>query len=196
MGMSCIFCCIFSLVSIRGLPRSRLAVLLPCSLVCFIALLPVAGDIFSVPGQSIEGQLNLLLSTPPGAQITITPPSGISGWQFDPDGINQVTGILNVKANRDGWQVTAKDSDPVTSGHMTEWTGSAYGSLKLTNPMKIKAAYEGTLPNVGVIQTGSKTGAHGQDINVIFTQEGSYIDDPLPEGRIYRIVITFIGSYS
>lgn len=171
------------------------ALLLQCLSICFIFILPVFGDIEAVPGQSLEGQLDLLVNAPAAAQITITPPANISGWYINPDVTNQVNGILNVQANQNRWQVTAKDSDSATSGFMTEWTGSAYGPLKLTNHMKVKAANEVILPNEGVIQTGSKTPGHGQDINVIFTQSGSYLDYSLPAGRVYRIVVTFTGSY-
>ncbi len=176
--------------------KNRLALLLPCSLICFIAFLPVTGDIAAVPGQSLEGQLDLLVSAPQGAQISITPPLDISEWQIVPDETNQETGTLNIKANKDGWQVTAMDSDTVTSGHMTEWTGSAYSSYRLTNPMKVKAANEVPLPSEGVIQTGDKTKGNGQDIDVVFTQEGSFIDPALPAGHVYRIIVTFTGSYS
>jgi hypothetical protein len=168
-----------------------------CLLICQIAFLPVFGDVIeAVPGQSIEGHLNILVSEPPGHHITITLPSDIAEWRLIPDETNELTAVFNVKANKDGWQVAAKDNDPVTSGHMTELTGSDYGSLRLASPMRIKAACEVTLPNGGMIQTGSKTTGQGQNINVAFIQESTFADEPLPEGHVYRIVITFAGSYT
>lgn len=168
-----------------------------CPLVCLIALSTALGNVIeAVPGQSIEGQLDLVVDKLPGHHITITPPSAISGWQFQPDATNELLAVFNVKANKDGWQVAVKDSDLATSGHMTEWTGSDYKSLKLSNPMRVKAAYEVALPEGGMIQTGSKTAGQGQDIVVTFLQDSTFEDEPLPEGHVYRIVITFIGSYT
>ena len=168
-----------------------------CLLICLIAFPPVFGDVIEVvPGQSIEGQLDLSVDEPSGYHITVTPPLNISGWQLKPDEANEQTGVLNVKANKDGWQVTVNDDNPATSGHMTEWTGSGYGTLELTNPMRVKAAYEVALPEGGLIQTGDKTKGQGQDINVAFIQEGTFADEPLSEGHVYRMVITFTGSYT
>lgn len=187
---------ISSLIQIAKMHRYHLALLLSCSLICFMAFMPVIGDIDVTPGQSLAGQLGLLVNLPSGAQITITPPQDISGWQINPVDINNMIGTLNVRANKNGWQVTAMDSDSITSGHMTDWTRSAYGSLKMSNPMKVKAANEVILPKGGVIQTGNKTSGHGQDINVIFIQQGSLMDAPLPVGHFYHIIVTFTGSYS
>lgn len=168
----------------------------PSMLTCLIAFQPVVGDIIeAVPGQSIGGQLDLSVNLPQGYQITITPPSNISEWQLNPDQVNEITGVLNVKANKDGWLVAVKDSNSITSGHMTEWNGLSYSSLKLTKPMMVKAASEVTLPDGGVIQTGNKIKNPSQDIDVTFLQEVTDEDDSLPAGHVYNIVVTFLASY-
>jgi hypothetical protein len=166
-------------------------------LTCLIAFQPVLGGVIeAVPGQSIGVQLDLSVNAPQGYQITITPPSNISGWQLNPDQINEITGVLNVKANKDGWLVAVKDSNSITYGHMTDWDGLSYSTLKLANPMMVKAAREVTLPDGGVIQTGNKTKNPSQDIDVTFLQEVTDEDDSLPAGHAYNIVVTFLASYT
>ena len=170
-----------------------------CLLICQIAFLSVSSDVIeAVPGESIEGQLDLVVDDPPGHHITVTLPSDIAKWQLMPDETNELTAVFNVKANKDGWQIAVNDNNnnPATSGHMVEWTGSNYGSIKLSKPTKVRAAYEVTLPEGGIIQTGSKTTGHGQNINVVFQQDVTFADDSLIEGHVYRIVLAFIGSYT
>ncbi len=168
-----------------------------CLLICLIAFPSAYGDVIeAAPGQSIEGQLDLVVSEPRGHYIIVVSPFAIPRWQLMPNVTNELTVAFKVYANKDGWQVSVKDNNPATSGHMTEWTGSGYGSLKLAKPMRVRAAKEVTLPEGGVIQTGSKTTGHGQNINVTFIQEGTFADEPLPGGRVYRIVVTFMGSYT
>ncbi len=178
-------------------PASTRVAIFYCLLTCQIAFPLAFGDVIeAAPGQSIEGQLDLVVSEPPGHYIIITPPFAIPRWQLMPDATNELTAAFNVKANKDGWQVSVRDYNPVTSGHMTEWTWLGYRSLKLENPLRVKAANEVNLPEGGIIQTGSRTTGHGQNINVTFLQEGTFTDEPLPEGRVYRIVVTFTGSYA
>ncbi len=125
--------------------------------------------------------------------IEITAPADISGWELDPSITqpNTQTGTLHVKANK-GWQVTASDEDMNTNGHMTEWDGSNYGERKLSNPMKVSAEVEVTLPTGGVIQKGEETGSGGMDITVTFKQTVTWDDDAYV--KTYRIVVTFTGS--
>jgi hypothetical protein len=185
---------------VTKLRRRHLAkVFWPCIVICSIAFAfpPATGDVIeAVPGQSIDGQLDLIVNELSGYHITITPPRDISEWQLRPDETNQITATFKIWANKDGWQLTAKDSDTTTSGHMTEWTGAGYSSLKLANPMRVKAASEVSLPDGGVIQTGDKSNnIQGQNIEITFLQNVTFADEILPEGHVYRIVITFTGSY-
>jgi hypothetical protein len=169
----------------------------PYLLICLIVFPLASSDVIEVvPGQSIEGQLDLVVGEPPGHKIIITSPSNVFGWLLKPGETNELVGIFNVKANKDGWQIAVKDNNPATSGHMIEWTGSGYGSIKLASPMRVKAANEVALPEGGIIQTGSKTTGQGRNLSVAFIQDGTFADEPLPEGNVYRIVITFTGSYT
>lgn len=159
---------------------------------------PICGDTIDIaPGQSIEGHLFVSVDAPQGHKIEITTSfDQISNWTLDVDKANYVEGIVNVKSNKDGWMVLVKDVDTTTSGHMTEWTGSSYGTLKLAEPLKVRAAQEVSLPEGGLIQTGSKTPKAGQDVNVVLDQDVGYDDEPLSQGHVYRIVITIIGTYA
>lgn len=156
------------------------------------------GDTIEVaPGQSIQGQLFISVNAPQGNKIEITTSfDQINNWTLDVDKANRVEGIVNVKSNKDGWMILVKDVDTTTSGHMTEWTGSSYGTLKLAEPLKVRAAREVALPEGGLIQTGNKTPKTGQDINVVLDQDVGYDDEPLSQGHVYRIVITIIGTYT
>jgi len=159
---------------------------------------PAFGDTIEVaPGQSIEGQLFVSVNAPQSHKIEITTSfDQIDNWTMDVDKANCVEGIVNVKSNKDGWMILVKDVDTTTAGHMTDWTGSSYGALKLAKPLKVRASKEVALPEGGLIQTGSKTPKTGQDINVVLDQDVCYDDEPLSQGHVYRIVITIIGTYS
>ena len=125
----------------------------------------------------------------------ITPPSNESSWQLTQGETGEPTSVLHIEATTGTWQIEASDTNPITSGHMTEWTGSSYGSQKLINATRIRAASEVSLPEGGVIQTGSKTKGQGEDVNVTFLQEGSFADAPVTPDHEYRIVITFVASH-
>ncbi len=77
---------------------------------------------------------------------------------------------------------------------MTQWSGTAYGSLRLTNPLEVSSAYTAILPDGGVIQTGPRNWPKGTDYSVTLRQRGSWADRVLAGGQVYRIVITFTGS--
>ena len=114
-------------------------------------------------------------------------------WEFSPSGPGVYTKkeVVNIKANTN-WQVAVKDKDGVTTGHMTEWTGTDYISRKLKAPLSVSAYREVTLPEGGTIQTGTTIGEH--DIEVTLTQVVSQDDMPLEDGHVYRIVLSFEGS--
>ena len=95
-----------------------------------------------------------------------------------------------VAANTD-WEVTVEDADEVTVGHMTEWTGTTYASRKLKAPLSVSSNRIVTLPEGGIIQTGTVTEEH--DIEVTMTQMVSQDDLPLEDGHVYRIALSFEG---
>jgi hypothetical protein len=111
-------------------------------------------------------------------------------WVLNPSivGTESKQGMLLIRANVP-WVLGVKDYDPLTVGHMTEWNGLEYGTLRLKEPVHVKAESEVVLPEGGLIQHGEKTG--GQDIPFHFTQKISWEDKPISENRTYRIVATF-----
>lgn len=131
--------------------KIRLVALLPFLFLHFV--LPSFGDLTdAAPGQPIEDQLYLSASEL-GQAPDLTARGVNSNWQLLPNTTNNITTFLTIRANRN-WQIMAKDNDPITSGHMTQWTGSGYGPLKLASPMRVQAAYEVTLPSEKLVQTG------------------------------------------
>lgn len=66
----------------------------------------------------------------------------------------------------------------------------------LANRMKISADKEVILRSTDSlpIKVGTRTGGQGVDVQVTFTQEVTSKDKPLPQGGVYRKVVTFTGS--
>jgi len=141
--------------------------------------------------------LTLAFILPQSAQaqsIEITPPANITDWVFNPS-LEQPqtqagTCVINVTNTTDNWTLTAQDLNTTTSGNMTEWDGSSYGSAKLHNAMHISATSEVTLPNKGTIANGTGN----TSVSVTFKQQIGYSDVVLSGGHTYRIVVTFTGS--
>ena len=125
--------------------------------------------------------------------VKVSAPADICIWEFQPSdpGIYTKKGFIKVAANTD-WQVTVKNADVVTVGHMTEWTGTTYASRKLKAPLSVSADCEVTLPEGGTIQTGTTVGEH--DIEVTLRQVVTQDDLPLENGHVYRMALSFEGS--
>jgi hypothetical protein len=125
--------------------------------------------------------------------IDITAPTDISGWNLDPaigENTNSGTLAVDVTPGDAIWSVTAKDMDAATSGYMTEWSGSAYGTAKLANLMRVQGPdAEVILPNSGGTDIATGTG-DAPSISITFNQYVTWDDDP----GTYRIVVTFIGT--
>ena len=92
------------------------------------------------------------------------------------------------------WFVTAEDVDPATRGHFTEWNGTSYCSRRLLYPLNVSASREVTLPEGGIIHTGTDTNTTSKDFNVTFRQRSSWDDEPLQEGSVYRMNVTLRGT--
>ncbi|MBA7701245.1 hypothetical protein ES703_109978 [subsurface metagenome] len=123
------------------------------------------------------------------ATITVTAPNDITAWSFNPAEPQPATedGVLVVTSNG-SWQVTCQDAGATTAGHMTDWDGSSYNpSNKLANALKVAADTEVTLPDGGIIATGTGD----RSVTVTFKQTVLWSDAPLPGGHSYRIVVTF-----
>jgi hypothetical protein len=134
-----------------------------------------------------------LTSSTPAIEITV--PSDILDWVLAPSGgqPEQRTGTLtvNVTPDSESWEVTATDGDGATSGRMTEWTGSAYGTTQLYTPMDVQGpAATVTLPNSGEAYIASGTG-DGSGITITFKQVVLWSDTP---NITYRIIVTFTAS--
>jgi hypothetical protein len=125
--------------------------------------------------------------------VKVSSPASACIWELKPSapGIYTKKAVLKVAANT-GWKVIVKDADEVTAGHMAEWTGTTYASLKLKAPLSVSADREVTLPEGGIIQTGTTVGEH--NIEVTLSQEVAQEDLPLEDGHVYRIALSFEGS--
>jgi hypothetical protein len=127
-------------------------------------------------------------------QIEIICPSDIIDFQLNL-GENTISGVLNVKSNGT-WQVEVSDENGVTHGHMTQWTGTAYGIAQLTDPMIVACFSEGkqiTLPDPGLLATGDTSTQfldEGENFDIDFIQI-VYFSDPV---QVYRIVVTFTAG--
>ncbi len=130
-------------------------------------------------------------------KVEVSAPDDALSWEINPKspGIYTKTLILKVKANTD-WQLTVKDTDSASAGYMREWVGERYGAKKLIDRMKVSADKVATLSNIDSlpIKEGTRTGDQGVEVQVTFTQEVTAEDEPLPDGEVYRKVVTFMGS--
>ena len=102
----------------------------------------------------------------------------------------EINDLLQIRSTGP-WFVTVEDVDPATRGHFTEWNGTSYCSRKLKYPLNVSASREVTLPEGGIIHTGTDTNTTSKDFNVTFRQRTSWDDEPLQEGSVYRIMVTF-----
>lgn len=123
------------------------------------------------------------------ATITVTAPNDITAWSFNPAEPQPATqeGALVVTSNG-SWQVTCHDASTTTAGHMTDWDGSSYNAdNKLANALKVAADTEVTLPDGGIIATGTGD----RSVSVTFKQTVLWSDAASLAGHSYRIVVTF-----
>ncbi|VVB65167.1 Uncharacterised protein [uncultured archaeon] len=127
--------------------------------------------------------------------VYVSAPADIHTWELKPSepGIYTKKGVLKVAANT-GWKITVKDTDAVTSGHLTEWTGTDYTGRKLQAPLYVSASQDVSLPEGGTIETGTNIGE--QEVEVTLKQEVSRDDLHLADGHVYLIVLDFEGSTS
>jgi hypothetical protein len=125
--------------------------------------------------------------------IEVSAPDDICIWELQPSepGIYTKKGVIKVTANT-AWKVMAISTDEANNGYMIEWTETSYANKKLQSPLKVSADREVTLPEGGIIQTGTTLGE--QDIEVTLTQAVSQEDLPLENGHVYRIALSFEGS--
>lgn len=162
---------------------------------CFVIGGTTAGSgvIKAAPGQIVSGVLILKAATPD--EISIQAPRSILGWTADrAQSINTRQGTLVVNATG-GWMITVS-ADAFTGGFQSEYdtATSQYvpGGKKLNTAMIIRAenGNEVDLTEGGVLVVGSGNKA----IPVTFEQKITADDRPLPQGRDYRISLTYKAS--
>ena len=125
--------------------------------------------------------------------VNVSAPVDIRIWELKPSepGIYTKKGVLKVAANT-GWKVMVKDTDAVTSGHLTEWTGEDYTDRKLQAPLSVSASQDVSLPEGGTIETGTNIGE--EEVEVTLKQVVSWDDLHLADGHVYHIALDFEGS--
>ena len=72
------------------------------------------------------------------------------------------------------------------------WPSLCFTDRKLHRPLVVSAASSVTLPQGGIVQTGTTPGNY--DVVVTLIQEVTEEDLPLLEGYSYRISLDFQGS--
>jgi len=151
--------------------------------IIYLAAATALGDDLSVT----EKELNLDVMT-----ISVKP-NNFSNLEDPRISLLEINDSIRVTA-RVPWFVTAEDVDPATRGHFTEWNGTSYCSRKLKYPLNVSASREVTLPEGGIIHTGTDTNTTSKDFNVTFRQRTSWDDEPLQEGSMYRTIVTLRGT--
>jgi hypothetical protein len=109
---------------------------------------------------------------------------------------DNATSGLGVKSNGN-WTVTAADLDAAnTNGKMKEYTGTAFATAQLFDPLHVAVATDVTLPTAGTVQTGTpNVDDNWQDFNTTFSQNVRFRDLAL-NTTWYHIVVTFAGATS
>ncbi|VVB65169.1 Uncharacterised protein [uncultured archaeon] len=158
----------------------------------------------AAPGQPVVGEITLGHGHGNKNLVEISAPESISGGTLIPGIVNELEGTLHVQA-RGGWQLEVS-ADKFTNGYMTEYVPDSSLSdtdaymkdgNKLKNSMKVKASSYGEvdLKNEGVLisqkDTSQKNEVKNFDIPITFEQLATWDDTPLPEGHVYRIIVTF-----
>lgn len=184
-----------------SLPEFSLLVLSALLVLFFSASVCLAASLSAVPGEPVGGTLTLGGST--GPELTLEVPESIGDWVLVPSEVNERQILLTVAA-RTGWILAI--SSPTRDGRMAQFDpGMAEypdhdGSL--SRPMTISSpgspdhpdSWEVVLPESGAINQGGATS--GQQVVVTLQQSVSWEDEPLPEGQVYRIDLTFTLSPS
>jgi hypothetical protein len=184
--------------------------LFKCALMICLAFLILLstishGEITDVaPGQSVGGKL--LLESDGGADIFIEAPDSITDWVLVPSSEPNIREMgLKVIASTD-WQMTVSSDRP--DGRMAEYdlASSEYipDGKVLESPIYVSSSgmedpqkhLDMSLLNGGMICQGRATSEDGQQVSLALGQRVSWTDEPLEEGQVYRIELTFTISPS
>jgi hypothetical protein len=145
------------------------------------------------PGQPLVDEMTVQALREAAALEISIEDKGDEIWNLLPGSLNTRDLTVTVKANTP-WQLSIADTNPQTSGYMTEWTKKDYTIKRLSYPLKVKGSREVTLPNIQnlAIETGASTPhKKGLLLNLSLEQEVSFMDELLEKDNIYRIQLTF-----
>lgn len=160
-----------------------------CSLVVACTLFGVVVD------ASSTATVTITLFIKP--MVEISTPIDACIWEISPKdpGTKTKEVTLTIKANCP-WKLTAKDINEISGGYMTEWTGSGYGSKKLSHPVRISAVDEAPLSSNmdEQICMGNATCPDEKTITVTLSQTIDKDDLLLSKDRLYRIMVAFVAS--
>jgi len=152
----------------------------------------------AVPPAQTTGSGNTIVDAPVPAYLKISPPIQVTFPASMQPGPNVVAGILNVQCNT-SYQVDVFDDQP-TDWHLTEWDGSSFKDLRLTDPLRVQYPEQGTDVTAGTASSrlvsgdaSGQSGDAGQDFPLNFIQSLHYSDPLLPAGEGYHLVLTFVG---
>ena len=161
-------------------------------LLIFLLTVDLIAAVDVAPGQPLVDEVTVqaVLTETAILEISIED-GGAKTLNLLPDSKNKRDIVVTVKANTP-WQLRIADTNPQTSGHLTEWTGQGYTNKRLSYPLKVKGSREVTLPNIQNVpaESGASTTAKGRRISLSLEQEVSFEDEPLEQNRNYRIQLT------
>jgi hypothetical protein len=152
-----------------------------------------SGAMEGSPGQIIGGEI--ILGAGGQNEISIIAPDLISGWTMNPSNlVSTKEASLTIEATGD-WQVVVS-ANAATGGYAAEYdkasTQFVPDGKRMKNPMTIRAedGDDVDLSKGGILTTGSGN----KVVTITLTQAATAEDKPLPEGRDYRLILTFTGS--
>jgi hypothetical protein len=156
----------------------------------------------AAPGQSIGGSLTL--GGPSGPEISLEVPASVSDWILVPKERNERKIALNIRT-RESWTLLV--SSDRADGRMAEYDPAASeyvpAGRSLQGPLRISApgtsshpaSWEIELPHAGAIQQTAGIEKEGSStVTVTLQQPVSWEDEPLADGHVYRIDLTFSVS--
>lgn len=143
------------------------------------------------PGQPAYG--SIFLGAGDGISVTVS--GDFSLWSLDPReslSIKPGTMIVDAPDESSNWTVVLSCDSP--SGQLTEYNESQLipDPRKIGSPLLVRADGGNTVD----LSAGGELKSGQGDAAVSFSleQRTSWYDQPLPSGRIYRMVVTFTGS--
>lgn len=190
-----------SRISLPELPPRTLFVLLDLPALSLSVLVCLAAALSAVPGEPVGGTLDLGGST--GPELTLEVPESVGDWVLVPSEVNERQVLLTVTARTD-WILAVSSS--AKEGKMAqfdpEMTEYPDEGRSLSRPMSVSSpgspghldSWRVVLPESGAIHQGDTT--FGQRVVISLQQPVAWEDEPLPDGQVYRMDLTFTLSPS